>query len=118
AAVQNLEKRYILRESCAIFHSASDWATKGGTSPGSNPGGRFKNPFFNRGCQGWGTISEYCNFRVVCQNLERKLLCFGGNSCYHAFHKAIWIPKRGNLKGLLSERWGPKPFLTARANGA
>jgi|SRR5208282_5395836 len=27
------------------------------------PDGGFKNPFFNPGCQGWGIISEYFNFR-------------------------------------------------------
>jgi hypothetical protein len=53
-----VQKRYILRETCATFPSASDWATKRGNSPGSNPGGKVQKPIFNRGCQGWGIISD------------------------------------------------------------
>jgi hypothetical protein len=52
-----------LRETCATFHAASDWATKRGTSPGSNPEWKVQKSIFNRGCQGWGIISEYFNFR-------------------------------------------------------
>jgi len=38
-----IHNTYMLGETRATFHSASDWATKRGTSPVSNPDGRFIN---------------------------------------------------------------------------
>src|SRR5208282_2704254 len=60
--VQNLQKRYISRKTCATVHSASDWAIKRGTSSGLIPGWESSKPFIDRDDPGCRIISAHTSF--------------------------------------------------------